>query len=130
MSSISVRVKMGDFISSLQQWTQELSANVDARTQEAGINVHAQARIACPVGTPESTHKKGYHGGRLRNSIAYANRGYGHSEVFSEVYYADFVENGHRTRNGGFVAGRFMLTNAFINERATWKQDLKDMCQP
>ncbi len=127
MSNISVRVNMGDFGATMQQWMQDLSTKVDNRTQEAGINVQAQAKINCPVGTPESTHKKGYHGGRLRQSIQYVNEGLCHSSVGSDVYYAGFVENGHRTRNGGFVAGRFMLTNAFIAERAAWMADLQDM---
>ena len=30
-------------------------------------------------------------------------------EIFNDVYYVEWVENGHSTSNGGFVQGRFML---------------------
>ena len=122
MSSISVRVNVGDFGATMQQWVNGLAQKVDERTQEAGINVGAGAKQACPVGTPESTHKKGYHGGRLRQSIQYANMGLAHSGVGSTVYYAGFVDGGTK-----FMKARPFLTNAFINERKAWKQDLQDM---
>jgi HK97 gp10 family phage protein len=122
MSNVSVHVNMGDFGATMQQWVNGLAQKVDARTQEAGINVQANAKINCPVGTPESTHKKGYHGGRLRQSIQYVNMGTGHSGVGSTVYYAGFVDGGTK-----FMKARPFLTNAFINERAAWKRDLQDM---
>lgn len=34
-----------------------------------GIKAEKYAKALCPVGTPESTGKKGYRGGTLRNSI-------------------------------------------------------------
>ena len=51
------------------------------------------AKLLCPVGTPESTHKKGYMGGTLRNSIAHAmdkNSAY----IGTNVEYAPYVELG------------------------------------
>ncbi len=122
MSNISVRVNVGNFGATMQQWLSGLEQKVDARTQEAGINVEAGAKIACPVGTPESTHKKRYHGGRLRQSIRYVNRGRGHSAIGSSVYYAGFVNDGTRK-----MRARPFLTNAFIKERAAWMSDLQDM---
>lgn len=122
MSTISVRVNVGDFGASMQQWVNGLAQKVDERTQEAGINVEAAGKIACPVGTPESTHKKRYHGGRLRQSIRYVNLGRGHSAVGSTVYYAGFVNDGTRK-----MRARPFLTNAFINERKAWMSDLQDM---
>lgn len=122
MSTISVRVNMGDFASNMAQLTQNLVQKVDARTQEAGINVQAQAKIACPVGTPESTHKKGYHGGTLRQSIQYTNLGLAHSGVGSDVHYAGFVDGGTYK-----MRARPFLTNAFIAERQAWMADLQNM---
>lgn len=36
-----------------------------------GMKIEKYAKALCPVGTPESTGKKGYRGGTLRNSITY-----------------------------------------------------------
>ena len=55
------------------------------------------AKALCPVGTPESTHKKGYIGGTLRNSITYEIENDGNEsamELGSNVEYAPFVELG------------------------------------
>ena len=57
------------------------------------LKAEGHAKRLCPVGTPESTHKKDYKGGTLRNSIT------GMVEEFtiilgSNVDYAPFVELG------------------------------------
>jgi len=127
MSNISVRVNMGDFGATMQQWVNGLAQKVDARTQEAAINVQAQAKINAPVGTPESTGIKGYHGGRLRNGMAYQNMGMGHSKAYNDVKYAGYVNDGHHTRSGSFVPANPYFTNAVIYERAAWMRDLQDM---
>ena len=38
--------------------------------------------------------------------------------VFNNVEYASYVEYGHRTRNGGWVVGRFMMTESEIELEA------------
>ena len=38
--------------------------------------------------------------------------------VFNNVHYASYVEFGHRTRNGGWVVGRFMMTESEIELEA------------
>lgn len=38
--------------------------------------------------------------------------------VFNNVQYASYVEYGHRTRNGGWVVGRFMMTESEIELEA------------
>ena len=38
--------------------------------------------------------------------------------VFNNVHYASYVEFGHRTRNGGWVVGRFMMTESEIEMEA------------
>lgn len=58
-----------------------------------GKNAEKYAKALCPVGTPESTGKKGYRGGTLRNSITSEATD---EEVIigSNVEYAPFVELG------------------------------------
>ena len=44
--------------------------------------------------------------------------------VYDNVFYAPFVEHGHRTRGGkGFVPGRHMLKNAIEETKANFVQD-------
>lgn len=58
-----------------------------------GTKLEKYAKALCPVGTSESTGKKGYRGGTLRNSITYQVDG---DEVWvgSNVEYAPYVELG------------------------------------
>lgn len=75
----------------------EVMSAVDEAVMRAltavGIQVEKYAKALCPVGTPESTGKKGYIGGTLRNSITYVVEG---REVYigSNVEYAPYVELG------------------------------------
>ena len=62
--------------------------------QQAGVDCEKYAKQACPVGTPESTHKKGYRGGTLRRSIRYKRQGEFSCSVGTNVVYAPFVEFG------------------------------------
>lgn len=62
-----------------------------------GIKVEAYAKKLCPVGTPESTGKKGYRGGTLRNSITFEVQSKGTEAtvvVGTNVEYAPYVELG------------------------------------
>lgn len=45
------------------------SGEVARDLQRRALQVEGMAKRLCPVGTPESTGKKGYAGGRLRSSI-------------------------------------------------------------
>lgn len=58
-----------------------------------GIKVEAYAKARCPVGTVESTGKKGYRGGTLRNSITHEIKD-DTLIVGSGVEYAPYVELG------------------------------------
>ena len=65
-----------------------------ARTLEIiGLKAEGYAKRLCPVGTVESTGKKGYRGGTLRNSITHVVDGDVLS-VGSNIPYAAFVELG------------------------------------
>lgn len=62
-----------------------------------GLKAERYAKALCPVGTPESTGKKGYRGGTLRNSITHnaISEGDIHAvEIGSNVEYAPYVELG------------------------------------
>lgn len=66
--------------------------------EEIGIKAEKFAKALCPVGTVESTGKKGYIGGTLRRSITHevysdGNRG-GILIIGSNVVYAPYVELG------------------------------------
>lgn len=72
------------------------------------IGQHAEkyAKAVCPVGTSESTGKKGYRGGTLRNSITHVSTSEGMT-VGSNVEYAPFVELG---------------TGPFFNAPPAWEE--------
>lgn len=54
-----------------------------------GIKIERWAKKLCPVGTVESTGKKGYRGGTLRNSITHeVNRSNNSVSVGTNVEYA------------------------------------------
>jgi hypothetical protein len=127
MSNISMRVNMGDFVSTMQHLTQSIAQKVDNRTQQAAINVQGQATRDCPVGTPESTHKKDYEGGTLKKGNYAHNTGFCHSEAGNDVPYAGFVDGGHHTRSGSFVPANPFFTNAALLEEQAYIRDCQDM---
>jgi HK97 gp10 family phage protein len=120
--SVSVSfTNLNGVIGDLQAYSANKQMQINNRIQLAGINVQTQAKRDCPVGTPESTHKKGYHGGRLRQSIQY-KPGQMQCSVGSDVKYAIFVNDGTKK-----MTARPFLTNAFIGERPKLIQDLGDI---
>lgn len=58
-----------------------------------GMNAEKYAKALCPVGTPESTGKKGYRGGTLRNSITNVPTE-DEVSIGTNVEYAPYVELG------------------------------------
>lgn len=65
--------------------------------EEIGIDAEKFAKALCPTGTSESTGKKGYRGGTLKNSITHkvtSDGGVASVAVGSNVEYAPFVELG------------------------------------
>lgn len=59
-----------------------------------GMKAEGYAKKLCPVGTVESTGKKGYRGGTLRNSITHEVMDDDTLAVGSGVDYAPYVELG------------------------------------
>lgn len=77
----------GQVLSALEQAT--------ARALEIiGGKAETYAKQLCPVGTPESTGKKGYRGGTLRNSITHQQMDEKTVAIGSNVEYAPYVELG------------------------------------
>lgn len=76
---------------------QELEKATQVVLTMIGMKAEKYAKALCPVGTPESTGKKGYRGGTLRNSITFqaesTDEG-GLVQIGSNVEYAPYVELG------------------------------------
>ncbi len=96
----------------------DLQKRIDRQSKaihNAGLVCQGVAKKNCPVGTPESTHKKGYHGGRLRQSIMVDNSKQLESTVGTNVNYAIYVHEGTYKMKGrpflrqGFQAGQKQL---------------------
>lgn len=145
---------------------EDLKESVERALVEIGIKAQRYAQDLCPVGTPESTGIKNYMGGTLRQSIAYATaHTQGHTTTVTgsakngarkttkkasfmsdswnklilgtNVYYAVFVEKGHRQQPGrfvpaigkrlkkSFVAGRPFLKPALADHADEWKNIIK-----
>lgn len=82
-----------------QDNTEEVLNALEQATDRAltiiGMKAEKYAKALCPVGTPESTGKKGYRGGTLRNSITFnVNSDDKYVEVGSNVEYAPYQELG------------------------------------
>jgi HK97 gp10 family phage protein len=93
--SVSVSVEgqdkvFADLDADLQKWVTKANQAIRA----ASFTCQAVAKKNCPVGTPESTGIKGYHGGRLRQSIQVDNSEYLTFTCGTNVYYAIFVHEG------------------------------------
>jgi HK97 gp10 family phage protein len=118
--SVSVQfANLNEVIGNLQAYGANKQIAINNRIQLAGINTQTAAKRDCPVGTPESTHKKGYHGGRLRQSIQY-KPGQMQCSVGSDVFYALFVNDGTKK-----MTARPFLTNAYLGERPKLIKDLE-----
>lgn len=59
-----------------------------------GMKAEKYAKALCPVGTSESTGKKGYRGGTLRNSITHGVTDGDTVYIGTNVEYAPYVELG------------------------------------
>lgn len=94
-----------DGIEIVEDNSKEILKGLEKVTQVAltmiGMKAEKYAKALCPVGTPESTGKKGYRGGTLRNSITFqaeSTDNGGFVQIGSNVEYAPFVELGTSSR--------------------------------
>lgn len=68
-------------------------SQIERALEKVGLAAERYAKLACPVGTPESTGIEGYIGGTLRNSISHThdkNTAY----IGTNVEYGPYVEMG------------------------------------
>jgi HK97 gp10 family phage protein len=93
--SVSVTISGQDavFAKLDAQYTKQAN-HANQAVHSAGLTFQKVAKLNCPVGTPESTGIKGYHGGRLRQSLHVDNSKYLESTGGTNVYYWVFVEKG------------------------------------
>ncbi len=93
--SISVSVSgMPEIDAQIEANYQKQLRRANRAVHSAGLTCQKVAKQNCPVGTPESTGIKGYHGGRLRQSIQVSNTRYLEWTCGTNVFYAIFVEKG------------------------------------
>lgn len=94
-----------------QAWAKRVEANANptklkSELQTSLKRVGTQAMRTVKTRTPVDT-------GHLRGGWQLANAGILAIELFNNVEYAPFVENGHRTRGGGgWVSGQFFLRDS------------------
>ena len=95
-----------------------LSAEQKARNKALEIiggKAESYAKKLCPVDT-----------GRLRNSITHQQMD-DHTEMIgTNVEYAPYVELGHHTSGGTFVAGKHFLRSAAEGHSAEYKQIIEN----
>lgn len=80
-----------NFTDNSAQFLRELEQKIPKTLETIGQKAEGYAKKLCPVGTAESTGKKGYRGGTLRNSINFRVNAAGEEktlEVGSNVEYA------------------------------------------
>lgn len=88
---MSVRIEFEDNSDSVLQEFQLACRRI---LEMIGMKAEGYAKKLCPVGTVESTGKKGYRGGTLRNSITHEVMDDDTLAVGSGVDYAPYVELG------------------------------------
>lgn len=141
MSSFEMRNDNTDMVLRALHWS------INKALTTIGIKAEKYAKARCPVGTPESTGKKGYRGGTLRNSITHnveISGTKGTVSIGSNVEYAPYVELGtgpyfdtppkwieYVTERGsgeghGYVRPRPYLKPAIEDHMAEYKQIMRD----
>lgn len=86
----------------------QLKAELQTSLKRVGVQAQRTVKGRTPVDT-----------GNLRRGWNVANAGVMAIELFNNVEYAPFVENGHRTRGGGgWVPGQFFLRDSIAEVAA------------
>ena len=125
----------------------EITRKLERTTSASLLRIQSEAKRKATVGTPESTGKKGYAGGRLRAAIHFRQKGTdGEVAVYDSVHYAPYVEfgtgnlvrvpdelkelaeqfRGRGIRQVNLPARPFMYP-AFVKERPVYIRNLKNV---
>lgn len=77
--------------------------------------------------TPVGQYNDGRTGGTLRRSWT-LEKGDLYVKVFNDIFYAQFVEFGHRTRGGrSYVEGVYMLKTSFGKQKEKFSDELEEL---
>lgn len=105
--------------SDLAQFCEAVSKELAARLLAKVIKRTPVGQYPAKSGKVGGTLRRGWTGEKQQNATAYAQAlpitQQGNDfiiEIINPVEYASYVEFGHRTRGGGWVEGRFMLTKS------------------
>ena len=114
MARINVELKGADkLIRKINRFGDVAKKEVEGETMIAAENIVTNAKLAAPVGTPESTGIKGYIGGTLRQSIAYTKVEDLTYRIFAAAKYAPYIEFG--------TGGKVMIPPGFESLAAQFK---------
>jgi HK97 gp10 family phage protein len=126
MSDITVKIDgVPEVLKAIERLTPQLRQRLQQSLLATGLDCQTDARRNCPVGTPESTHKPGYHGGRLRASIRMRQVAELVVEVFTDVFYGIFLEEG--TRRG--IKPHHFMRDAYNINAAKLREKIKTIFQ-
>ena len=116
VTTIKITVHGMDNIQKVLNGLSDVRLDAIKAKQVTEISNRAAAALGTPGATPRDT-------GELRISAHadYNDFSFGYSKE-----YAPFVENGHRTRNGGFVEGQFYLRTNKETQEPIYKKDVED----
>ena len=106
------------FISHVQDALSAEQAAKDKALEIIGGKAESYAKKICPVDT-----------GRLRNSITHQQYDDNTEVIGTNVEYAPYVELGHHTSGGKFIAGKPFLKPAAEGHTAEYKQIIQQVMQ-
>ena len=114
--NIQITVTGADAIQKVLNGLSDVRLDAIKAKQVTEISNRAAAALGTPGATPRDT-------GELRISAHadYSDFSFGYSKE-----YAPHVEYGHRTRNGGFVAGQKYLQTNVETQEPIYKKDVED----
>lgn len=115
MSEVEV-IGMGVAFDVVDKHLDGIRKAVNEALQGAGIECQAEAKRHCPVDT-----------GRLRSSILYYSPKELEVKVGTNVFYSQFIEFGHKSRSGRFVAAKAFLFPAFEIARKHLLEELNSL---
>ena len=132
--------ELEDFKNELETLERELQPLFKEVTREAGTRVLSRAIDYTPTGiydkpvdfvTKDGKHvffvpRTGKMGGTLKRGWSGRLEGNNTFKILNPTYYAPYVEYGHRTVNGGFVDGKYMLKQAITDTEPEFEQMIRD----
>ena len=110
--SITLEVNNTDLVK------EALQSAIDKALEEIGLQAQNYATAICPVDT-----------GRLKNSITHMQENENTEVIGTNVEYAPYVEMGHHTASGSYVAPQPFLEPAVMEHVDEYKQMVMECLQ-